>query len=543
MTRLSQLIEVFTASFAVALLVSASCSQEAAPQHTPTSFTATAEGYRWTRGDEIFVTLSGGGSARLKVSEVKATGTALLEGSIPDGKSIDGYAVFPAGNYQRHDRTLSLDLPSEWTGSGDHALLAAIVTPETQNLAFRPIGGKVILSFENIPSIARGAVFQSAATPAAGEFTLSTGADGKPEIPPVTYGSQSAKVHVRFDGKENGSVTVPLPPGSYADWSLSLEDADGNPLRFTSQRTALPLTVTRGSVFTRETNTLPKFNTPMAERIYGLSDAVLKMYPDDKEILLAEGVTETDLHFTKGDGSEMHAFLIEADLSQGNNHLFVGAPFADKNAFGKKRQTLSEQAPLYVTDISRPVVIVNADFWAVSGTYKDQLRGPIHCQGEILKSSFLYEERLYQQALSYAGVRSDGSLAIEPKDHYLSDQARLVECTGGGVIMLYDGEIPPLDSYNGIDPRTVIGYKGKTVCFLVVDGRQADWSNGLTYQELGSIMKAAGCRSAVNLDGGGSAQLLILNPETHQYEIRNRPADGKERAVAETWIISSDYAR
>ena len=76
-----------------------------------------------------------------------------------------------------------------------------------------------------------------------------------------------------------------------------------------------------------------------------------------------------------------------------------------------------------------------------------------------------------------------------------------------------------------------------------MDGRQADWSNGLTYQELGSIMKAAGCRSAVNLDGGGSAQLLILNPETHNYEIRNRPADGKERAVAETWIISSDYAR
>ena len=247
----------------------------------------------------------------------------------------------------------------------------------------------------------------------------------------------------------------------------------------------------------------------------------------------------------------MHAYIIQADLSLGGNHLRIGAPYADNSAFGNKRQTLSAQAPLYVTDATRPTVIVNADFWATSGTYKNQLRGPIHTGGTVLKDSFLYEERLYQQALSYAGVRRDGTLTIEPRDRYSSEKSSLEECCGGGVIMLYNGEIPDLDAYHGNDPRTVIGYRDRTVCFLVVDGRQKYWSNGLTYPEIGSIMKAIGCTSAVNLDGGGSAQLLVRDPATGSYRIGNHPCDnakddgsgGSERAVAETWIIFTDYAR
>ena len=542
--RFRLVFRVLAAAALSALLCSASCSREK-PGLTPggpVSLTATAEGYKWAVGDAVFVTLSGGGSARLEVTQVKPTGTAVLEGSLPEGKALEGVAVFPYGSYQRHAGTLSLTLPGAWEGLQDHALLGAVVTPGTAGLAFKPLGGKVVLSYENIPSIARGAVFTSVSAPASGAFTLESGADGGLRLKSAASGGQESSVHIRFVPGDDATVTVPLPPGQYDGWSLALEDAEGKPIRYSVQRTG-SLTVTPGSVFTREKVTLPKFHTAAAEKIYGFSDAVLTMYPDDVETTLGRGVTETALHFTKDGALQMHAWLIEADLSQGDNQLVVGAPYADNTAFGKKRQTLSAQAPLYVTETTRPTVIVNADFWAVSGTYKDQLRGPIHTGGQILKSTFLYEERLYQQALSYAGVRIDGSLSIQPKDRYLSEQVLLTECTGGGVIMLYDGEVPDLSAYTGIDPRTVIGYNGKTVYFLVVDGRQTDWSNGLTYAELGSIMKAVGCTSAVNLDGGGSAQLLVLNPETGKYEIRNRPADGKERAVAETWIISSDYAR
>ena len=108
--------------------------------------------------------------------------------------------------------------------------------------------------------------------------------------------------------------------------------------------------------------------------------------------------------------------------------------------------------------------------------------------------------------------------------------------------MLQDGQVPPLDAYPGVDPRTVMGCRGATVWFLVVDGRQPEWSNGLTYPEIGSILKAVGASAAVNLDGGGSVQLLVRNPSTGSYEIRNRPSDGKERAVPQTWIIAAESA-
>ena len=73
--------------------------------------------------------------------------------------------------------------------------------------------------------------------------------------------------------------------------------------------------------------------------------------------------------------------------------------------------------------------------------------------------------------------------------------------------------------------------------FFVVDGRNEGVSEGMTYDEMGCIFEALGCDRAVNLDGGGSTQLLVRDPFTDKFQIRNKPSDGTERAVINAWML------
>lgn len=65
----------------------------------------------------------------------------------------------------------------------------------------------------------------------------------------------------------------------------------------------------------------------------------------------------------------------------------------------------------------------------------------------------------------------------------------------------------------------------------------------MTYAEMSSIFLALGCESAVNLDGGGSTEMLVRNPKTYKIEICNWPSDptngegGQERPRPNAWAI------
>ncbi|MGC9326532.1 MAG: phosphodiester glycosidase family protein, partial [Candidatus Hinthialibacter sp.] len=83
-------------------------------------------------------------------------------------------------------------------------------------------------------------------------------------------------------------------------------------------------------------------------------------------------------------------------------------------------------------------------------------------------------------------------------------------------------------------PRTAIGQiQDGRILLLVIDGRQPDWSEGVTLPELTEILVNRQSIDALNLDGGGSSTLVIQN------QVINRPSDfalpgqpGRERSVA-----------
>ena len=81
---------------------------------------------------------------------------------------------------------------------------------------------------------------------------------------------------------------------------------------------------------------------------------------------------------------------------------------------------------------------------------------------------------------------------------------------------LLDGEGHPRESFNttgpisGPNPRTGIGYyEPGHYCFVVVDGRQGDYSAGMSLDRFARLFQELGCTAAYNLDGGRSSVMLF----------------------------------
>jgi exopolysaccharide biosynthesis protein len=154
----------------------------------------------------------------------------------------------------------------------------------------------------------------------------------------------------------------------------------------------------------------------------------------------------------------------------------------------------------------------------------------------------VYSPTLTDQAISFFGLDFDGKPVIRDTVTYRQMSSDLRDVTGSGVIVLSNGEVP--GDFSGYStnrhPRNVVGYTedGNTLFFMIVDGRQALWSDGMLYWEMGEIMKSLGCSWASNLDGGGSAQLVIRHPSANIYQLRNRASDGAQRPVVNTWMVT-----
>jgi len=88
-------------------------------------------------------------------------------------------------------------------------------------------------------------------------------------------------------------------------------------------------------------------------------------------------------------------------------------------------------------------------------------------------------------------------------------------------------------------PRTAVGLSadGRELFLVVADGRR-EGTPGLTLPELARLMDEVGACSAVNLDGGGSSAMWVVD------RIVNRPSDGVERPVVNhlAVVAAEDYA-
>ena len=120
-----------------------------------------------------------------------------------------------------------------------------------------------------------------------------------------------------------------------------------------------------------------------------------------------------------------------------------------------------------------------------------------------------------------------------------ADFSEIPNVIGAGPRLVKDGRVYvtaaeekfPNDISKGRAPRSAVGVTiyGDYI-FAVVDGRQAH-SRGCTLEEWANILVKFGAYNAINLDGGGSTELIVKD------SLVNRPSDGRERQVASALVI------
>jgi hypothetical protein len=114
----------------------------------------------------------------------------------------------------------------------------------------------------------------------------------------------------------------------------------------------------------------------------------------------------------------------------------------------------------------------------------------------------------------------------------------------GGFPMLVEDDRGVYDEQTGViptfgpvrHPRTAVGWNESRRRFfwVVVDGRQAPYSDGMSLPELEWLMLRLGSSHAINLDGGGSTALVVGG------RLANRPSDAVgEREVANILALQS----
>jgi exopolysaccharide biosynthesis protein len=110
-----------------------------------------------------------------------------------------------------------------------------------------------------------------------------------------------------------------------------------------------------------------------------------------------------------------------------------------------------------------------------------------------------------------------------------------------GPLLLDDGLDLHLDNSNfnvNRHPRTMVGLTGSGhLLFVVVDGRQPGYAEGMSLFELRALARSLGCTDALNLDGGGSTTMVIAGEGSNG--VVNRPSGKVERPVPSILFVRS----
>ena len=161
--------------------------------------------------------------------------------------------------------------------------------------------------------------------------------------------------------------------------------------------------------------------------------------------------------------------------------------------------------------------------------------------GYVIRGGVLYRDSPARDQEDLV-IWDDGSFSIIRESEISAQElldagAREVFSFGPG--LLEDGSITvesgeEVGRAKASNPRTAIGLIGEGHYVLVVsDGRSSE-SAGLSLYELACFMQELGCRSAYNLDGGGSSTMVFLGDVVNKPSGRNG-----ERSVTDIVYIAA----
>lgn len=211
-------------------------------------------------------------------------------------------------------------------------------------------------------------------------------------------------------------------------------------------------------------------------------------------------------------------------------HVHTASPEQLRTAFaGEKFSRDNSEATSVIAARHDAVIATNGDYYNFGKN-----------NGLVIRNGELYRDEKASRDLLL--VDKDGNFSVIPRGSYepgsgqsLLD-AGIVQSFTFGPILMNDGAAVEIPEKYAIstredqrEPRTAIGQIAENHYVLIVaDGRRNDWSEkGMTLYELQDLCVELGCRVAYNLDGGGSATMVLSG------ERINRSSGSRERDVSD----------
>ncbi len=197
----------------------------------------------------------------------------------------------------------------------------------------------------------------------------------------------------------------------------------------------------------------------------------------------------------------------------------VALDYKDQNQ-GSRKNVMST---LQLSQLTNAIVAISGDSFAFH-------------DGIVVRNGVEWENKLPLYGdicvLYYDGTMETYSQKIKRADVDAIYAKKPYQIWTFGPQLLIDGQMPTSFANTKANPLCAIGYyEPGHYCFILVDGRQKDYSWGMTYAELSKVFFDLGCKVAFNLDGGDTAVMTYLG------EWRNQPEESSPRETSDILYI------
>ncbi|MBO5256192.1 MAG: phosphodiester glycosidase family protein [Clostridia bacterium] len=152
----------------------------------------------------------------------------------------------------------------------------------------------------------------------------------------------------------------------------------------------------------------------------------------------------------------------------------------------------------------------------------------------IENSEIVYPFVIDETVYNMIGINDEGALVLRHCTAQWAIDNNIVSAVSFAPFLVVNGEglIKNGSGGWGIAPRTAIGQRETgEFLFLVIDGRQVDWSLGCDLDVLQEVMLDEGAYNAAMLDGGSSTAMV------YNGEYINRPSLGHERWINNSFVV------
>ena len=259
--------------------------------------------------------------------------------------------------------------------------------------------------------------------------------------------------------------------------------------------------------------------------------SLIKTIQKDTTFIPFDGMEERHVSYINAGDKPMSVHFLTVDIENPKLSLEVATPFDEPEFKLQRVRDMVEHK-----NVSNPprqvVAALNGDYWDVNtpNIPAGTPLGLVYKNGQMIKD-------LPVRDYYFMGILNNGTAIIGDELRYRSVKSTIKEALGGRYFLLNNKQDISGSLNKNVEPRTAVGLlSDKRIVFIVVDGRRAGHSEGISMQDLAKMFSAIGANYAINFDGGGSSTYLLRNKEG-LLETRNKPSGNSERAVANAWTI------